>query len=145
MGAYVADTAVKKMVQAGLAPAKTAGGGVLVLGLTFKENCPDIRNSKVCDIIARLKEYGINPYVVDPWASEHDAMREYGIKLSKIDDISEMDCIIVAVAHDEFKKMGVEGITRLLKKGSQPKVLIDVKGILNIKELNSAGISWWRL
>lgn len=143
MGAYIADAAVKKMVQAGLAPAKSKG--VLVLGLTFKENCPDIRNSKVFDLITRLKEYGIDPCVVDPWVSEYDAMREYGIKLSKLDDISEMDCVIVAVAHDEFRNLGVNGINHLLKKGSSPKVLIDVKGILNVNELKNAGISWWRL
>ncbi len=72
-------------------------------------------------------------------------MREYGIKLSKIEDISGVDCIIVAVAHNEFRKMGVEGITHLFKIGSCPKVLIDVKGILNVNELDNAGISWWRL
>ena len=143
MGAYIADVAVKKMVQAGLAPAKS--GGVLVLGLTFKENCPDIRNSKVFDIITELKEYGITPCVVDPWVSEYDAMKEYGIKLSKLDDISEMDCIIVAVAHDEFRNLGVKGIDHLFKKGGSPKVLIDVKGLLDINELKSTGISWWRL
>lgn len=95
MGRYVADAAVKNMIAAGQAPKKSK---VVILGLTFKENCPDTRNSKVDDIIKRLNEYEINPIVVDPWASEHDAMHEYGVTLTKLEDVSGADCVIVAVA-----------------------------------------------
>ena len=80
MGAYVADAAIKKMIQTGLAPKKSK---VVILGLTFKENCPDTRNSKVADIIRRMNEYGVEPVVVDPWASDSEAMREYGVALTR--------------------------------------------------------------
>ena len=102
MGAYVADAAIKQMIEAGQAPKKSK---VVILGLTFKENCPDTRNSKVNDIIKQLKTYGINPVVVDPWASERDAMREYGVQLHGMEDAKDADCVIVAVAHKEFKAL----------------------------------------
>lgn len=144
MGRFVADTAVKKMVEAGLAP-KTAK--VVILGLTFKENCPDTRNSKVDDIIRRLREYGITPIVVDPWASQRDAVREYGVTLSPLKDAAEADCIITAVAHQEFRDMGLSGAAALFKqdKPAGEKVIIDVKGIYPIQELESSGLTWWRL
>ena len=143
MGAYVADAAVKKMIEAGQAPKKSK---VVILGLTFKENCPDTRNSKVYDIVKQLNKYGIEPVVVDPWASQHDAMNEYGIKLTSIDDIDEVDCVIVAVAHNEFKALGMEKIKSFFKNvPDAEKVLIDVKGIYKIKELNDSGLMWWRL
>ena len=100
MGAFVADAAVKKMIAAGQAPKKSK---VVILGLTFKENCPDTRNSKVNDIIKQLRVYGIEPTVVDPWASERDAMKEYGVELKTLADAKDADCIIVAVAHNEFR------------------------------------------
>ncbi|MFR3310316.1 MAG: nucleotide sugar dehydrogenase, partial [Christensenellales bacterium] len=103
MGAFVADAAVKKMIEAGQAPKKSK---VVILGLTFKENCPDTRNSKVNDIIRRLGEYGIEPIVVDPWASERDAVREYGVHLTELSEVSGADCEIVAVAHNEFRALG---------------------------------------
>ncbi len=143
MGVYIADTAVKQMVCAGQMPKKSK---VVILGLTFKENCPDIRNSKVNDIVKQLNTYGIKPVVVDPWASEEDALREYNVKLTRLEDISDADCIIVAVAHDEFKKLGIENVKKLFKKGADDKkVLIDVKGIYNINEIKSSGIRFWRL
>lgn len=110
MGAFIADQAVKKMIEAGQAPKKSR---VVILGLTFKENCPDCRNSKVADIIKRLGDYGIKPMVVDPWASERDALREYGVKLTKLDDANEANCVIVAVAHNEFKAMSLDYIKRI--------------------------------
>lgn len=143
MGSFVADAAIKKMILAGLAPKKSK---VVILGLTFKENCPDTRNSKVDDIIKELKKYSIESIVVDPWASERDALREYGVSLTKLEEVSDADCIIVAVAHNEFKELGLEGVIKLFRKGSNSeKILIDVKGLYDIKELNKAGISWWRL
>lgn len=143
MGAYVADAAVKQMIAAEQAPKKSK---VVILGLTFKENCPDTRNSKVYDIIKKLNEYDIEPEVVDPWASDEDAFHEYGVKLKKIEDINEADCIIVAVAHDEFKKITLDDLNKLYKKTeNDKKVLIDVKGLYSVEELNKSGMKWWRL
>lgn len=144
MGAYVADAAVRKMIEAGQAPARSS---VAVLGLTFKENCPDTRNSKVNDIIKRLGVYGIHPIVVDPWADEEDAQREYGIELTQLEKVSDMDCVIVAVAHNEFKNLSlpdIEAFYRIELKNSE-KVLIDVKGLYKIKDLEESGLNYWRL
>lgn len=143
MGAYVADAAVTKMIKAGKAPAKSK---VAILGLTFKENCPDTRNSKVEDIVKRLDEYGISPIVVDPWASERDAKKEYNITLQPIENAYEADCIILAVAHNEFRSLGLERIDKMFKDIPQSeKVLLDVKGLFSIKELEKKGFSYWRL
>ena len=139
----MADKAVKEMIKAGQAP-KTSK--VVILGLTFKENCPDIRNSKVYDIIKQLNSYGIDPIVVDPWASENSAMNEYGLKITKLEVVSDADCVIVVVAHDEFKKLSLDTIKKLYKNGPDgSKVLIDVKGIYNVDELKRSGMQWWRL
>lgn len=143
MGAYIADTAVKQMIAAGLAPKKSK---VVILGLTFKENCPDTRNSKVSDIVKQLSTYGISPVVVDPWASEKDALIEYGIKLSPMENAKEADCVIVAVAHDIFKQLSLEEIKKMYKKCDDcEKVLLDVKGIYKIADLNASGMRYWRL
>lgn len=121
------------MVEAGQAPKKSK---VAIFGLTFKEDCPDSRNSKVEDIIKRLNEYGITPIIVDPWANEQDAIREYGVHLTHIEDVENVDCIIVAVAHDIFKKIPLNNIKKLYGKDKE-KVLIDVKGIYTIEELKN--------
>ena len=143
MGAYVADAAVKKMIEAGQAPKKSK---VVILGLTFKENCPDTRNSKVNDIIKQLNTYGIKPIVVDPWASERDALHDYGVILTKLEDVSDADCVIVAVAHNEFKAMELNSVKKLYKDvDDSAKVLIDVKGLYEIKELQRTNMKWWRL
>lgn len=143
MGAYVADHAVKKMIESGQAPKKSK---VVILGLTFKENCPDTRNSKVDDIIKQLNTYGIEPTVVDPWASERDAMREYGVQLKSMEEAKNADCVIVAVAHNEFKAMSLDDIKRLYRDcDDSEKVLIDVKGLYKITDLNASGMKWWRL
>ena len=144
MGAYIADAAIRKMIEAGQAPKKSK---VVILGLTFKENCPDTRNSKVEDIIKQLKKYEITPVVVDPWASEADAMREYGIKLSTFKDAQDADCVIVAVAHQQFKEMNLDKINSLFKKSNDKceNVLVDVKGIYKIPDLEKSGLRWWRL
>lgn len=143
MGAYVADAAVKQMIAAGQAPKKSK---VVILGLTFKENCPDTRNSKVEDIIKQLRKYEISPVVIDPWASERDAMHEYGVELKAMDDAKDADCIIVAVAHNEFKAMSLADIKALYKEGDdKQKVLLDVKGLYNVSELEASGMRWWRL
>lgn len=131
------------MIQAGFTPKKS---NVVILGLTFKENCCDIRNSKVVDVVNRLSEFGIKPRVVDPYASKEDTKRKYGIVLSKLEDIKNVDCVIIAVAHDEFRNMGIQNVKKLFKQGlDKKKVMIDVKGLYDIRDLHEHGITWWRL
>lgn len=144
MGEFIADAAIKKMILAGK---KVKKAKVVILGLTFKENCPDTRNSKVEDIIKRLEEYGISPEVVDPWASEDDALKEYNVVLSELESINEADCIILAVSHREFSNMPLEEIDKMFASTltNNEKVIIDVKGILNRKEVEKEDYSYWRL
>ena len=143
MGEFIADRAIQKMIEAGQAPKKSK---VVILGLTFKENCPDVRNSKVDDVIKQLNKYGIMPVVVDPWANPKDVKREYGVDLTKLEEVADADCIIVAVAHKEFRALGLERIKSLYKSvPEEEKVLIDVKGIFKIDELKNSGLRWWRL
>lgn len=143
MGKFVADATIREMVKVGLAPKKSK---VVIFGLTFKENCPDTRNSKVDDIIKRLNEYDIDPVVVDPWASERDAEREYGVKLTKLSEVKNVDCVIVAVAHNEFKALNIDDLKKLYKPCvDTEKVLIDVKGLYDMKELKKSGMAFWRL
>ena len=143
MGAYVADAAIRKMIEAGQAPKNSK---VVILGLTFKENCQDTRNSKVDDIIKRLNEYGIQPVVVDPWASERDAIHEYGVTLTKLEDVKNADCLIVAVGHNEFRSMSTMQLKKLFRDvPDEEKVLIDVKSLYRLDELKASGMRFWRL
>lgn len=143
MGSYVANAAIKQMIEAGQAPKKSK---VVILGLTFKENCPDTRNSKVNDIIKQLNAYEIEPVVVDPWASERDAMREYGVTLTKLEDVSDADCVIVAVAHNEFRALSLDDIKHLFRNcDDSEKVLLDVKGLYKVENLKASGMRYWRL
>ncbi len=143
MGKFVAEAAVKNMIAVGQAPKKSK---VVILGLTFKENCPDTRNSKVEDIIKTLKTYGIVPIVADPWASERDAMNEYGVTLTPLCEITDADCVIVAVAHTQFKSLDLNDIKKLYKNSpDEEKVLIDVKGLYKISDLDASGMKYWRL
>ncbi|MBQ7574532.1 MAG: nucleotide sugar dehydrogenase [Clostridia bacterium] len=142
MGEFVADAAIKQMVLAGKAPQKSK---VAIFGITFKENCPDIRNSKVEDIIVRLKEYGITPVVVDPWADKTETKRVYGVDLVEENSLSAVDCIILAVAHEEFKKLKLSDIYSYFKDSSEKNVLIDVKGLLDIKQVDRGKVYYWRL
>lgn len=143
MGAFVTDAAVKEMIRAGQAPSKSK---VVIMGITFKENCPDIRNSKVEDIINRLKEYDITPVVIDPWADVDEVMREYGVKLAEAGEISDADCVIIAVAHNEFKGMPLSEIDKIFKDTeNKNKVLVDVKSMIDKKAAQDAGYRYWRL
>ena len=143
MGKFVADAAIKNMIAAGQAPKKSK---VVILGLTFKENYPDTRNSKVDDIIKRLNEYGIEPVVVDPWANEKDALFEYGVTLTEFEDVNDADCVIVAVAHNEFRELNVDEIKSLYKNcDDSAKVLIDVKGIYKVSDFEMDKMKYWRL
>lgn len=143
MGKFIADATIKEMIKAGKSPKNSK---VAILGLTFKENCPDTRNSKVEDIINRLKEFDINPIVVDPWANSTDAKAEYNIELTPLENVNNVDCIILAVAHNTFKKFTPENIDTLYKKmPNEEKVLIDVKSILNKKYYIENSFRYWRL
>ncbi|WP_395549341.1 MULTISPECIES: nucleotide sugar dehydrogenase [unclassified Lacrimispora] len=144
MGEFIADAAIKQMILAGKA---VKSSKVVILGLTFKENCPDIRNSKVVDIINGLKEFDVNPFVVDPWASEQDAIKEYNVTLTKLEEAVDADCVILAVAHEQFKEMSLSDIDSIFKKNDDitSKVLIDVKGVLNRSKVIKAGYRYWRL
>lgn len=144
MGAYVADAAIKQMIEAGMAPKKAI---VVVLGITFKENCPDTRNSKVVDIINHLREFEIEPIVTDSWADAEVAKQEYGVDLTPFNEIPKADCIIVAVGHKEFRSMSMMQLKQLFK-GELPddeKVLIDVKSLYRKDELDASGMRYWRL
>ncbi|PVE16602.1 nucleotide sugar dehydrogenase [Clostridium perfringens] len=140
MGKYVAENIVKKLIAAGKA---VKDARVAILGFTFKEDCPDTRNTKIVDIINELKEYGINPIISDPIADAYEAEKLYGIKFVPVDSIKNMDAVVLAVSHKEFKNISMDYIDKLYGDGK--KVLIDVKGLLNRKEYEIAGYSYWRL
>ncbi|MBS5927322.1 MAG: nucleotide sugar dehydrogenase [Clostridium sp.] len=143
MGEFIADSIIKNLV---ITNKIVKQSKVLVLGVTFKENCPDTRNSKVLDIVNRLKEYEINPIIVDPCAEYEDVYSEYGIKISNLNDVKDVDCIVFAVAHDEFKRMKIEDIEGLFGNyANSEKVIIDVKSILNKDEIIKKGYRYWRL
>jgi len=127
MGDYVVSQLVKRMVKECI---QVANSNILVMGLTFKENCPDLRNTKVVDVISELKEYGTNVDVVDPWCSADEAKNEYCLELTTEYKQNFYDAIILAVCHEEFKNMGSKAIRRL---GKNPHVLYDLKYVLDKK------------
>ena len=144
MGGFVADAAIKEMIEAGMAPKKAT---VVILGLTFKENCPDTRNSKVVDIINRLKEYDIHPVVADAWADPEVAKHEYGVELVPFEELPKADCIIVAVGHNAFRGMSMMQLKGMFKPelADEEKVIIDVKSLYRMDELKASGMRFWRL
>lgn len=143
MGKFIAEAIIKKLI---LANKVVRQSKVTILGITFKENCPDIRNSKVIDIIECLREYGIEPVVVDPEADAVEAKKEYGIKLVDIKGINDSDCLVLAVAHEVFKKMSWKEIEALFKNiDNNEKIIIDVKSILNRHEIEGKGYCYWNL
>ena len=144
MGAFVADAAVRQMIEAGKAPKKAK---VIIFGITFKENCPDTRNSKVNDIIQRLGEYGVEALVTDPWADPEIAKREYGVDLIPFEDVKDADCVIVAVGHTEFRSLPMTTLKSFFKQElpDSEKVLLDVKSLYRMDELKASGMRFWRL
>lgn len=143
MGRFVAEMAVKKMVQAGLAPAQAR---VVILGFTFKENCPDVRNTRVADIVHTLEEYGICPVVVDPCADKALVQKEYGVALTDLEQVENADCILHAVAHRQFREMGLPGLMALFRPdGGAKRVLLDIKGEWPVSQLKELEITWWRM
>ena len=144
MGAFVADAAIRQMIEAGMAPKKAT---VVILGITFKENCPDTRNSKVVDIINRLREYDIQPVVTDSWADAEVAKQVYDVDLVPFDEIPKADCVIVAVGHGEFRALSLMQLRDLFKGelSNDERVLIDVKSLYRMDELKASGLRFWRL
>jgi len=151
MGKYVAENTVKNMIKA---RKQINGSKVAIFGITFKENCPDVRNSKVIDIINELEEYGVSVYVVDPEADADEVWREYGITLCRPEVVKDVDAVIFAVSHAQFKSISLEKLREIYRTsctyetnnpGEKECVLIDVKGIFNKKEAEDLGYIYWRL
>jgi len=141
MGKYVAENLVKNMIKANIPVEKAKIG---ILGFTFKDNCPDVRNTRVVDIVQELNEYNIHPLICDPMADKAEAKRQYGLHFVDINRIKNMDALIVAVAHDKFKSLTMKQIDTMFKKGHK-KVLLDIKGIFDRKAYLKAGYVYWRL
>ena len=142
MGKYVAESVVKKLISADL-PVK--GAKVAILGFTFKENCPDTRNTKVIDIYNELGEYGIVPIVVDDTADASEAKRLYGIEFKTMADVKDMDAVILAVAHDNLKGISKDTMDSLYNQNNKSRILADIKGILNKSEYTDTDYIYWRL
>ncbi len=142
MGKYVAEHTVKEMIKAGKV---IKGSRVLILGLTFKENVPDIRNTKVVDIIHELSDYGIEVLVHDPMADAEETRHEYKIELVKLHQVDHVDAIIYAVSHKAFSDLSAARLATICSNGSGPGVLIDVKSVFNQDEVEAVGLSYWSL
>ena len=140
MGKYVAENLVKNLIKAdkGVKNAKVA-----ILGFTFKDNCPDTRNTRIIDIVNELREYGVVPVIADPVADSDEARHLYGVEFVDINSISGMDAVILAVAHDEFATLTVEDMDKFF--ANYDKVLLDLKGLLDRKTFEGAGYNYWRL
>jgi len=140
MGKFVGENCVKLLIKEGKS---VKNARVAVLGLTFKENCPDTRNTKVKDIINELQEYGIMPIIVDPVADKEEAIRLYNYQINNETDLIDLDAIIIAVAHEEFKKLNLNRLDNMFSSSS--KIIMDLKGILDSKLLTDNGYTYWRL
>ncbi|SFC23066.1 nucleotide sugar dehydrogenase [Butyrivibrio sp. YAB3001] len=142
MGKYIAESCVKNLIANDI-PVKNAK--VAILGFTFKENCPDTRNTKVIDIYKELGEYGITPVVVDPEADSDEAKRLYGIDFDNLSAVKDMDAVIVAVAHTAFEKYQAADIAKFFNPKHSTKVFMDIKGIYNIDDFKAPEFSYWRM
>lgn len=140
MGKYVAEQTVKQMIKA---DKQIKGGKVVIFGITFKENCPDIRNTKVVDVISELNEYGVEILVVDPVADSEDIQKEYGIKTVKYNEVKNVDAAIFAVAHKEFLDLDADYINGIFRGKIKP--IMDVKGIVNKELIKDNSILYWKL
>lgn len=143
MGKYVAESTVKKLIAA-KTPVREAKVGIL--GFTFKENCPDTRNTKIIDIVKELREYGIEPIITDPVADSAEAKREYGIEFADISEFKNLDAVILAVSHDEFSSLNKEKFDEMFASDDNAKkVIIDIKGVLDRFDYEKDGYCYWRL
>jgi len=143
MGKYVAENLIKQLIQVGK---HIAGAKVAVLGFTFKENCPDTRNTRVVDIVNELEEYGVTSIIADPVADKVEAMREYGINIVGLDEVSGVDAVVIAVGHKEFLSLNLSDFDCMFDQTDiSQRVLIDVKGILSKEDYIESGYRYWRL
>ena len=143
MGKYVAESVVKNLIRADVTIKQAK---VAILGFTFKENCPDTRNTKIIDIYNELREYGITAQIADPTADADEAQRLYGVEFIDMAQIRDCDAVILAVAHNVFRNLTQKDFEKLFKAGdNSTKVLADIKGLLDRKEYESAGYNYWRL
>ncbi len=143
MPAYVGEQIVKQLVLAG---AQVRDAKVVFFGATFKENCPDVRNSKIMEILDHLRQYEIKPHIVDEWADAADVKKSYGYTLEDEKDAYDADCIVLAVAHDTYKKRSLKEWSSYFAAGDTgTRVIVDIKGMLEIGEVNKAGYRYWRL
>lgn len=141
MAKFIAEKTIKKLINNSI---RVKGADILVMGLTFKENCPDLRNSKINDVITELKEYGANVHVIDPIAPKEEAKREYGIILEDENCIKNMDAVVVAVGHKEYREMEIEKLRKYFNPVYSKPLLIDVKSIFN-REKAEKEYDYWRL
>ena len=141
MGKYCAENLVKQLIRADV-PVKNAR--VAILGFTFKENCPDTRNTKIIDIYNELREYGITAAIADPAADADEARRLYGVEFVPLETVRDMDAVILAVAHEQFKTLDMPAVDGMYRENA-PRVLLDLKGLLDRKEYEAAGYYYWRL
>lgn len=143
MGKYVVENLIKNLIKTDVS---VKDAKVAILGFTFKENCPDTRNTRVIDIVNELKEYGLTPMIADPEADANEAKHEYSIVFDSLEDIKNMDAIVIAVGHDQFLNFTQNDFNKMFKDiDNGNKVLLDIKGILNRKEYETAGYRYWRL
>lgn len=142
MGKFIAEKTIKRMIATGR---KIKGAHVMIMGLTFKEDCPDLRNSKVKDIIIELEEYGVNVSVVDPIADPKEALKEYGVRLQKYEDIKNIDAVILAVGHKLYRDLDTEHLKSFYKNDIDKPVLIDIKDILDKNLILQQGYDFWRM
>lgn len=142
MGKYVAESLVKNLIKANI---PVQGAKIAILGFTFKENCPDTRNTKVIDIYNELAEYGITPIVVDPAADADEAKRLYGIEFQTMDDVKNMDAVVMAVAHTQFLDLKKSDIGSFFNPEHSKKVFMDIKGLFDRKEFDTEDYIYWRL
>ena len=142
MGRYVAESLVKNLIKAGNSVADARVG---ILGFTFKENCPDTRNTKIIDIVNELREYGIEPVISDPTADRDEAKHEYDIEFVDMSEMKDMDAVVLAVAHDEFSSLTEPDIGAMFNPANDKKVFLDIKGMKSRKEFEEKGYLYWRL
>lgn len=143
MGKYVAESTVKHLIKADVS---IKNARIAILGFTFKENCPDTRNTKIIDIVKELGEYGITPVITDPTADRDEAKRLYGVEFVDMDSIKDCDAVVLAVAHEAFKGLTQADFDKMFKAvDNSKKVLVDIKGLLDRKQYEAAGYQYWRL
>jgi len=140
MGKYVAENCIKSLIET---EKRVKNARVAILGFTFKEDCPDTRNSKIFDIVNELREYGIEPYLTDPVADANEAKRLYDVEFVGMDEVKNMDAVILAVAHKEFKSLTMKDVDSFFGEGQ--KAFLDIKGVFDRDEYEKAGYVYWRL